>query len=170
MGRGVQNPKWHKATQNPEALLTEICDHVAEGRGLISWTKAFGISYSVVWNWLNDDPNRERAYHGARVVAADYLAEQALQIIDAEPERLESGAVDNAAVTLQRARFDARRWQCAKLRPDRYGESVSVTDAREISIVGALQEARQRIKDMGFAEQVTEALTAPVANRIPTDQ
>ncbi|MBI2305763.1 MAG: hypothetical protein HYU78_00535 [Rhodocyclales bacterium] len=166
----IQNSKWHQATQNPESLLAEICDHVAEGRGLVSWTKAFGVAYSTAWQWLNDDPSRERAYHAARITAADYLAEQALQIIDAEPERLESGAVDNAAVSLQKARFDARRWQCAKLRPDRYGESVTVNDGREISLLGALQEARQRVRDMGFAEQVTEALTLPIGNRTPSDQ
>lgn len=169
MGR-IQNERWHKATQEPEKLLAEICDHIAEGRGLLSWAKAFGVSYSVAWNWLNDDPHRERAYHAARVVAADYLAEQALQIIDAEPERLPTGGVDNAAVTLQRARFDARRWQCAKLRPERYGEVLKVEDGRNISIIAALQEARQRVDSMGALSPVMEAIAAPIGNRSPTDE
>ncbi len=162
-----RNPKWQQAVKDPEALLTEICDHIAEGRGLISWTKAFGVSYSVVWNWLNDDQHRERAYLAARIVAADYLAEQALQIIDAEPERLESGAVDNAAVTLQRARFDARRWQCAKLRPDRYGESLKVESDQGISIIGALAEARQRVLQ-GTCTTVTESPL--IGNRSPSNE
>ena len=162
----IQNEKWHRATQAPDALMEEICNHVAEGRGLISWTKTFGVSYAVAWNWINSEPHRERAYHAARVVAADYLAEQALQIIDAEPERLESGAVDNAAVTLQRARFDARRWQCAKLRPDRYGEAIKVDGDAQISILSALTEAKRRIIDMGNAQQVVEALSLPKANPI----
>lgn len=165
----IQNEKWHKATQAPDELLESIVNHIAEGHGLISWTKNFGVSYAVAWNWLNDDPHRERAYHAARVVAADYLAEQALQIIDAPPERLESGAVDNAAVTLQRARFDARRWQCSKLRPDRYGEVLKVEDGRNISIIGALREARQRVETMGALSPVMEALTAPMGNRSPSD-
>ena len=167
MGR-IQNQKWHRATQTPDDLLESICNHVAQGRGLISWTKEFGVSYAVAWKWLYAHQDREQAYHAARVVAADYLAEQALQIIDAEPERLESGAVDNAAVTLQRARFDARRWICARLRPDRYGEVLKVEDGRSISILGALAEARQRVGNVYNPDMAV--LSAPVGNRSPSEE
>ncbi len=167
MGR-VQNAGWQAATKDPDALMTAIINHVAEGKGLLSWTKQNAVSYATVWNWVNADPQRERAYNAARVVAADYLFEQALQLIDAPPERLESGAVDNASVTLQRARFDARRWICSKMMPSRYGEVLKVETEQGISIINALSEARQRVLD-GSCTTVTEALSAPTGCRSPSD-
>lgn len=165
----IQNAGWHEATKDPDALMTAICNHVAEGRGLLSWVKQNSVAYATVWNWIDSDPKRERAYHAARVVAADYLFDEALKIIDAEPERLESGGVDNASVTLQRARFDARRWICSKMMPGRYGESLKVETDAGISIIGALNEARQRVIDMGSISPVMEALAAPEYPRAPTD-
>lgn len=167
MGR-VQNAGWQAAIKDPDALMAAIINHVAEGKGLLSWTKQNAVSYATVWNWVNSDPQRERAYNDARVVAADYLFEQALQIIDAPPERLESGAVDNASVTLQRARFDARRWITAKMMPSRYGESLKVEDGRSISILGALAEARQRVGNVYNPDMAV--LSAPVGNRSPSEE
>ena len=164
MGR-VQNAGWQAAIKNPDALMTAIINHVAEGKGLLSWTKQNAVSHATVWNWVNSDSQRERAYNAARVVAADYLFDEALKIIDAEPERLESGAVDNASVTLQRARFDARRWIAAKMAPSRYGESLKVETDAGISIIQALAEAKQRIIDVDSAGQVV-GITLPIANPI----
>jgi hypothetical protein len=168
MGR-VQNAGWQAAIKNPDALMAAITNHVAEGKGLLSWTKQNAVSYATVWNWVNSDPQRERAYNAARVVAADYLFDEALKIIDAEPERLESGGVDNASVTLQRARFDARRWIVAKMMPSRYGESLKVETDAGISVIQALTEARQRVIDMGSISPVMQALNAPEYPRSPTD-
>jgi hypothetical protein len=163
-------PEWQACLADPEGTLSDICDTISSGVGLLTWTKRKGLAYSSVWGWLDQDERRKAAYAQARITAADALVEEAIEILDQELPRDENGKIDGALVNQRRAQADIRKWQAGKLRPQVYGEAIRVESEGSISIIGALAEARQRIKDMGFAEQVTEPLTLPIGNRSPSNE
>jgi hypothetical protein len=65
------------------------------------------------------------AYAHARDVGADALAEQALELIDAEPARVE-GRVDAGHVAWRRAQVDTRLKLLACWNPKKYGQKQQV--------------------------------------------
>lgn len=167
--KNLGKKEWQACLADPEGTLSDICDTVAGGVGLLTWVKRKGLTYSTVWQWLANDDRRKEAYTAARITAADALVEEAVEILDQELPTDENGRIDPGMVNLLRCRAEMRRWQAGKLRPAMYGEAIRVESEGSISIIGALTEARQRIKDMGFAEQVTEPLTLPTGCRSPSD-
>lgn len=159
--------EWQACLADPEGTLSEICDTVAGGVGLLSWVKAKRLNYSTVWSWLDQEPKRKEAYTQARITAADALVEEAVAILDQDLPKDEHGRIDPGMVNLLRCRAEMRRWQAGKLRPAVYGESVRLERESSISIIGALAEARGRIGQT--YSPAMEVLSAPVGNRIPED-
>ena len=97
--------------------LTQICR--AEG---------FPTPKSVR-DWCDADPAFAIAYARAREIGADAIAEEALAIIDQEPEMAltESGARRDAGyVSWQKLRFEGRLKLLAKWFPTRYGDKTLV--------------------------------------------
>ena len=137
--------EWQACLADPEGTLSEICDTVAGGVGLLTWVKRKGLVYSSVWAWLNKDDRRKEAYTQARITAADALVEEAVAILDQDLPRDENGRIDPGMVNLLRCRAEMRRWQAGKLRPAVYGETVRVEAESKISILAALAEAKARI-------------------------
>lgn len=86
-------------------------------------------------DWIRADESLAIAYAHARDVGADAIAEDALSIIDAEPERVielddegkqSRSRIDSAAVTWARNRADLRLKLLAKWNPGRYGDKQTV--------------------------------------------
>jgi hypothetical protein len=166
--KNVGRKEWQACLADPEGTLSDICDTVAGGVGLLSWVKRKGLTYSTVWQWLANDDRRKEAYTAARITAADALVEEAVEILDQELPTDENGRIDPGMVNLLRCRAEMRRWQAGKLRPAVYGETVRLESEGKISITAVLQEARARIGQT--YDPVMEALAAPVGNRSPTDE
>jgi hypothetical protein len=138
-------PEWQACLADPDGTLRDICDTVAGGVGLLTWTKRKGLAYSSVWGWLDQDERRKNAYAQSRITAADALVEEAIALLDQELPRDEAGKIDGALVNQRRAQADIRKWQAGKLRPAVYGESVRIEAEAGISVIAALNEARARI-------------------------
>lgn len=160
--------EWQACLADPEGTLSDICDTVASGVGLLTWAKRKGLNYSTVWNWLANDDRRKEAYTAARITAADALVEEAVEILDQELPRDENGRIDPGMVNLLRCRAEMRRWQAGKLRPAVYGETVRLESEGKISITAVLQEARARIGQTYDPDMAV--LAAPVGNRSPSEE
>ena len=105
------------------------------------------------------------AYDQAIGDRADKLAEEIIELADAQmPEGLE-GAMASAWVQQKRVQVDARKWVASKLKPKVYGDrlDVSVTDTR-ISVLDALKEAKQRV----ITDQ-TNVVDVEVKDKLGTD-
>ena len=120
---------------------------------------------SVWLDWIRADEGLAIAYAHARDVGADAIAEQALAIIDEEPERVielddvgkqSRSRIDSAAVTWARNRADMRLKLLAKWNPGKYGEKQDVnignkpgeTIKSEVSIVSP--ELMQELADLAI--------------------
>ena len=120
---------------------------------------------SIWLDWIRADEDLAIAYAHARDVGADAIAEEALAIIDAEPERVielddegkqSRSRIDSAAVTWARNRADMRLKLLAKWNPKKYGEKQDVnignkegeTLKAEVSIVSP--ELMQELADLAI--------------------
>jgi hypothetical protein len=141
----IKKERWTVMKVNPEETMICICNWLVEGRGLLSWVRYHGLTYSTVWQFIAGDERRREAYEAAMVVAGHALFDKAIAVLE-EPTRLTNdGRVDHGWVALQKAKSDTLRWQAARL-------NVKYADRQQIELKGpgisihdALREARHRI-------------------------
>lgn len=108
-----------------DEIALEVLSALAEGRGIVTICKAPHLPHhSTIFEWIHKRPEFAERYARAKEEAADYLADQIVEIADEAPPTLESGATDNGAVQHQRLRVEARKWTAAKLKPKKYGDKI----------------------------------------------
>ena len=125
----------------------EICKQISTGKSLTTTLKAEGMpSLQCAMVMIRNNPEFRAMYEKATENRADRLAEEIIELSDAEmPAHLE-GPMASAWVQQKRMQVDARKWVASKLYAKRYGDriDVAVTDTR-ISVMDALKEAKQRV-------------------------
>ena len=124
-----------------------IFDRVGAGASLTTALKDTGISWTHAYKMMQDSPELAADYEKAKMDRADRLAEQIVELADAEiPSHLQ-GVEISAWVNQKRLQVDARKWVASKLKPKMYGDriDVSVRDDR-ISVIDALEAARSRVQ------------------------
>lgn len=108
----------------------ELCEHIANGKSLVSWCKKTGIGYSTIAAHLAKDLEFQEKYTRAREAQADYLADEVIEISDdsgldarIDPQ---SGkpVVDGEAIQRAKLRVDSRKWAASKMKPKKYGDRV----------------------------------------------
>jgi antirestriction protein len=113
----------------------DLCDHIAEGKSLVSWCKKTGIGYSTIMAHLAADEQFQEKYTRAREAQADYLVDEIIEIADEAPtEAIVDEQVvkyDATAVARNRLRVDTRKWAASKMKPKKYGEAqlMKIADA-----------------------------------------
>lgn len=103
------------------ALADEICGRLAEGESLGAIAADPDMpSYRTILRWVGEKPDFADAYVLARQMQADYLADQAQDMVMAST---------HATVWSDRLRFAFIRWRTANLAPKKYAERVVVAEA-----------------------------------------
>ena len=120
----------YPAKITPE-VIEEVLSRIAQGETLAAIGRGMGFHPQSWANKVRADEGLAIAYAHARDVGADVIAEQALEIIDAEPERIvqvdedgktSSTRLDSAAVTWAKNRAEMRLKLLAKWNPKKYGD------------------------------------------------
>ncbi len=120
-------------TKRTPEVVEEILQRLSDGEPLAAICRSDKkFPHPNVWlRWVDDDEELAIAYARARDIGADAIAVQALEIIDAEPERVielddegkqARSRIDSAAVTWARNRADLRLKLLAKWNPKKYGD------------------------------------------------
>ena len=142
--RGAGRPMLYPI-ENP--IWAEICKQISTGKSITSTLKQPGMpSYQCAMLMIRNNAEFRAMYERATESRADRLAEEIIELSDAEmPAHLE-GPMASAWVQQKRMQVDARKWVASKLYAKRYGDriDVAVTDTR-ISVMDALKEAKQRV-------------------------
>lgn len=98
-----------------ETIADEICEHLANGKSLLSWCNEEGNpTRATVFRWVAKYPEFRDKYARAREEQADAFADEIAFIADTEEDA-------NKA----RVRIDARKWVAARMQPRKYGERVA---------------------------------------------
>ena len=107
-------------------LAAEICERLSNGEPLRQICRSDHMpSWTSIYAWAAADKELSDRIAQARDMGADAIAEEALEIIDAPPERVltKTGEViDSAYVTWQRNRAELRLKLLAKWHPKKYGD------------------------------------------------
>ena len=132
-----------------DAVWAPIFTAIAAGASLTSALKENpgSPSYACAKRYLRDDPTLAAAYRAAQQDRGDRLAEELLELCDAEmPEGLD-GPGRHAWVALLRVKIDTRKWVAARLHPRAWGErmAVELDVTQQISITAALEQANARV-------------------------
>ena len=107
------------------AVIEEVLSRIAQGETLAALGRELGFHPQSWADRMRADEGLAVAYAHARDVGADALAEQALELIDAEPARVE-GRVDAGHVAWRRAQVDTRLKLLACWNPKKYGQKQQV--------------------------------------------
>lgn len=112
--------------EHKEEIKLEICRKIADGVNLREICRGDGMpAWRTVYDWMEEDAAFSAAIARAREVGADAIAIEALEIMDAEPERDEKGKLDPAHVAWQKNRAELRLKLLAKWSPKLYGDKVT---------------------------------------------
>jgi hypothetical protein len=115
--------------ENPRKA--DISAKVLEGmRGGLSAFKACkeaGVNQSTFNLWLNDDANLAAEYARAREDLIERIAQEVIDLSDADVGVTPDGKKDWAAIQKHRLQVDTRKWLLSKLAPKRYGEKLELS-------------------------------------------
>lgn len=123
---------------------------VCEGVTLKAALSEVGLTRDMFSSTLSSVRELAHAYARAREISADFLVDEALDVVKNEPD-------------VQRAREIANmhRWAAGKFNQKRYGERIDLNVSQTIDVSEALKEARARI-----VRPVVDQLPAPQAQVI----
>lgn len=142
----------YPSKRTPE-VVEEILQRLSDGEPLAAICRSDKkFPHPAVWlRWVDADEELSIAYAHARDVGADAIAEEALAIIDAEPERVidvdadgktSSKRIDSAAVAWAKNRAEMRLKLLAKWNPKKYGDKqmheLGNKDGEKFKVEGTL--------------------------------
>ena len=122
-------------------LAEAICKAIAAGQSVREACAANGISWTVVYGWVDKRPEFAKLFAEAQLARTECWAEELLEIADnSGGDVLEYEGSDghvrpmpnNAAVQRDRLRSDNRKWLMGKHHPQKYGN----TDRLELTGAG----------------------------------
>jgi hypothetical protein len=109
----------------------DICALVLSGmRGGLSAFKACeaaGVPHSTFMEWLKADAELADRYARAREDLIERIANEVLELSDADVGEQPDGKKDWAAVQKHRLQVDTRKWLLSKLAPKKYGDKLELT-------------------------------------------
>jgi hypothetical protein len=137
---GSKQSKLGRPSSKPnQVIVEEICDWIAHGKTLRSYCRLKGKpSWRTIYNWLDKDSEFSSRFTQVRMMGADAIAEEALELIDTPPVLTgseDSPKLDNAHVNWMRNRADLRLKLLAKWFPQRYGDRVGLDHTGDIKLV-----------------------------------
>jgi hypothetical protein len=135
-----------RPTKYTEALVDEICTRVANGTPLREICREDGKpAWTTFYNWINADKVIFERFSRARELGTDAIAEDAIAILDAIPERIDGGRMDSAYVQWQKNRVEMRLKLLAKWNPRKYGDR---------QILAGDKDAPLEVKHSGTLDEV----------------
>jgi hypothetical protein len=103
-----------------DELIAEVLDRLSLGETMKSISSDLKFSTMSWSRWLDEDEELSAAHARARAVGADALADEVIDIVDAEPERYE-GKIDNGSISWARNRAEYRLKLLGHWQPSKYG-------------------------------------------------
>ena len=144
-------------------LADEICSQLSEGKSMRRVCESDDMpSKATVFNWLRTNNEFLDQYEKAKAEAADFLAEEIVEIadysvndlivtlnIDLENKpkeewtehdvKLVAAKLNPENIQRSRLRVDARKWVASKLKPKKYGDKTELSGELHIPLSGTVK-------------------------------
>lgn len=124
----------------PQDKADQVIEWISAGKTLREWCRLDGNpSFRAVYDWIEKDESFASRFARAREIGQDVIAEEALAIIDSDPEKVitDGGGLhrDGAHISWLKNRAEMRLKLLAKWNPKRYGDKVDVTsDGKQVGL------------------------------------
>lgn len=134
--------------QQFETVFPRVIDLIASGYTLTSAVKEvpYGIDLGAFTRWVKKDPTRNEMYKEAKEIRTEAWAGKVIEHATAE-DSFEDVARSKLIV-------DAYKWLMAADNRKTYGQSTQIELGGQISILGALAAANQRVIDAEIIDVV----------------
>ena len=120
-----------RPSKRSKKLEEEILAWVASGEPLRAFCRQEGKpAFRTIYDWLAGDEDFSARFAKSRKVGFDCIAEEALELVDAEPPKID-GKIDPGYVQWIRSRVWTRLQLLARWHPSRYGNRVALAGDKE---------------------------------------
>ena len=119
-----------------EEIANKICDIIAtSSKGLRAISKEVDLNVTTIMDWVKNNESFSKQYARAKMLQADLLVEEILEIADNDSKDTlmgEFGEMGNpTAVNRAKLRADTRKWLASKLAPKVYGDKLELSGDAE---------------------------------------
>lgn len=118
-------------TKYTPAIAEKIFEGMANGKTGARTAKELGLSFSVVWQWINNKAGFKERYFEAKEICAEYYADMVIEISEEAPRTFinKDGAevVDPGDVQNRKLRLESLKWAAGVLKPKRFGAKLDVS-------------------------------------------
>ena len=111
-----------------DAFLDKVCDFVIEGLALRDVASNLGMTYGVMWKWLNED-GRMKDYELALKGHADLVVHEVKGIADASED--------------PKLMVDSRKWLSSKWDRNRFAENSKIEVSGSVSLISLLSSLKE---------------------------
>lgn len=126
-------PRGGRPSTYTAAMGRRICERLMNGESVLRMSQDADMPCAgTIYGWAHRHPAFRAMYEAARTIQADYLFDESREVaLGATPK----------SVWADRLRFDAIRWQTARLSPRKYVERLQVATllAQDAAAAGAAQ-------------------------------
>ena len=138
------------------ALKRSICEQIADGIPLREICRQSGMpAWRTVYDWVGADEAFAAAIARAREMGHEAIAEETVEMVDAEPERGPDGKVDPGWVAHTKLRVEHRLKLLAKWSPKKYGDKMAIGGADDL---GPVQTVTKEMTDAERAVRLSRAI------------
>lgn len=131
-------------TQEEKAAVVEdIFNEMADGQVMSQTLGPYGLKAGTVRRWIASDEYWFYEYRKARLLMAQALAEEALEI---------SRFTDNKTVTRDKLQIDTLQWAAIRMNPAEFGDKQQIqTDSKQTVEIKLVEEepAKKRLAKSG---------------------
>lgn len=108
------------------AIANKVFDGMRGGLTAYKACENAGVSHSAFVQWTYVDEDMAKAYAHAREDLVERMANEVMEISDADVEYMPDGKKDWAAIQKHKLQVDTRKWLLSKLAPKKYGDKVTL--------------------------------------------
>jgi transposase-like protein len=128
--RRSKKPAREWTLEERDALIEAVFEGMAEGRTLSATVEDYNVSAGTVRRWITQDEGLFWEYLAARMLMAQSLAEEALQV---------ARDTSNSTVSSDKLKIDTLQWAATKMNPREFGDKQLIqqegTQTLEIKVV-----------------------------------
>jgi hypothetical protein len=134
----------------PQDVADRLIEWISEGKTLREFCRhPSSPSFRTVYDWTEKDKEFAARLAHAREIGHDAIADETMEIIDAEPERInnEGGSkIDNAYVAWARNRVEQRLKLLAVWNPKKYGNRTTIAGDPDNPLIEPLDDTQRAAK------------------------
>ena len=121
----VRRAKTPEQEEEKQRKIHAVLQGMREGKSAFKACQAAGVAQSTFGFWVDEDPQLAVEYARAREDLIERMAQEILELSDADVGMQPDGKKDWAAVQKHRLQVDSRKWLLSKLAPKRYGDKIT---------------------------------------------